>query len=180
LENKKKKRNPLPLAGLNPAHARGRFPLPRPRPPPPAHLPAHSALAPAPTNAPSPLVSPAPSPTLAVAPTGRLAPLVSRHSLALALARGRFRWRAGPTGQPLHRPRRVRLRRGRLRPPSSPHPLAAQRSSALPRPRRLTASLPGIAPAVRSRRRRCAALIPALCTSPASAELRRSPPLGRL
>jgi hypothetical protein len=35
-------------------------------------------------------------------------------------------------------------------------------------------------PPVRSRRRRCATLMPALCTSPAPAELRRSPPLGRL
>jgi hypothetical protein len=35
-------------------------------------------------------------------------------------------------------------------------------------------------PAVKSHRRRCAALMPALCTSPAPAELRLSPPLGRL
>jgi hypothetical protein len=35
-------------------------------------------------------------------------------------------------------------------------------------------------PVVRSRRRRCAALMSALCTSPAPAELHRSPPLGRL
>jgi hypothetical protein len=54
-------------------------------------------------------------------------------------------------------------RRGHLRPPSSPrplaHPLTAQRSSALPRPCRLTASLPGTAHAVRSRRCRCATFI---------------------
>jgi hypothetical protein len=35
-------------------------------------------------------------------------------------------------------------------------------------------------PAVKSHRRRCATLMPALCTSPAPVELRRSPPLGRL
>jgi hypothetical protein len=54
-------------------------------------------------------------------------------------------------------------RRSHLRPPSSPrplaHPLAAQRSSAPPRPRRLTASLPGTAPAVRFRLRRYATFI---------------------
>jgi hypothetical protein len=146
-------------------------PRPRPLPPPTpatpspsAHLPAHSALALAHTDTSSPHVSPRP----------------------LALARDRSPWQAGRTGQPPRRPRRVRLHHGHLRPPSSSsprplaHPLAAQRSSAPPRPRRLTASLPGTAPAVRSRHRRCAALIPALCTSPASVELHRSPPLGRL
>jgi hypothetical protein len=46
-----------------------------------------------------------------------------------------------------------------------------------PHPRRLTMSLPCTAPTVRSRRRRCAALMPALCTSPATpaAELRHLP-----
>jgi hypothetical protein len=110
-------------------------PRPRPLPPPTpatpspsAHLPTHSALAPAHTDTPSPLVSPRP----------------------LALARNHSPWQTGPTGQPPRRPRRVRLHRGHLRPPSSPrplaHPLAAQRSLAPPRPRRLTASLPGTAP----------------------------------
>jgi hypothetical protein len=83
---------------------------------------------------------------------------------SLSLSRAHSRWQTGPTGQPLRRPPRVRLvavtsdRRPlhRLRPLA--HPLAAQESWAPPRPCRLTVSLPGTAPAVRSRRRRCAAL----------------------
>jgi hypothetical protein len=92
-----------------------------------------------------------------------------------SLSRAHSRWQTDPTGQPLRRPPRVRLvavtsdRRPLRRPHPLAHPLAAQESLAPPRPRRLTVSLPATAPAVRSRRRRCAALMPALCTSPASA-----------
>jgi hypothetical protein len=56
----------------------------------------------------------------------------------------------------------------------SPH----RKSSAPPRPPRLTNVLARYRPAVESHRRRCAALMPALCTSPAPAELRRSLPSG--
>jgi hypothetical protein len=103
-----------------------------------------------------------------------------------SVSRAHSRWQSGPTGQPLRRPPRVRLvavtsdRRPLHHPHPLAHPLAAQESLAPPRPHRLIASLPGTAPAVRSRRRRCAALMPALCTSPAPAELHRSPSLGRL
>jgi hypothetical protein len=62
----------------------------------------------------------------------------------------------------------------------SPIPSPHRKSSAQPRPRRLTTSLPSTAPAVESHRRRCATLMPALCTSPAPTELHRSPPLERL
>jgi hypothetical protein len=84
-KNKKKRKNPL-----SPPSWAESSPCPRPLPPPApvtpsplAHLPAHSALAPAHTDAPSPLVSTAPSPSLAIAPTGRLAPPVS-HLFVLA------------------------------------------------------------------------------------------------
>jgi hypothetical protein len=81
LENKKKKRNPLPPSWAESSPQPRLLPPPTPATPSPsAHLPAHSALAPAHTDASSPLVSPAPLPTLAVAPTGRMAPLVSRLS----------------------------------------------------------------------------------------------------
>jgi hypothetical protein len=103
-----------------------------------------------------------------------------------SLSRAHSRWQTGPTGHPLRRPPRVRLvpvtsdRRPLHRRRPLAQPLAAQESLAPPHPRRLTMSLPGTAPAVRSRRRRCEALMPALCTSPASAELHRSPSLMRL
>jgi hypothetical protein len=122
-----------------------------------------------------PLALATPSPSAHLRPTPRSRPrttdtpstLVSR--LPLALARDRSRWQAGPTSQPPHCPRRVWLRRGHLRPPSSSsprplaHPLVAQGSSAPPRPRRCGRVLARHRPAVRSRRRRCAALTPALC-----------------
>jgi hypothetical protein len=56
-------------------------------------------------------------------------PLVSpRH---LALTRDRSHWQTGPTSQSPRRPRRVRPRRGHLRPPSSssPRPLATAATS---------------------------------------------------
>jgi hypothetical protein len=83
---------------------------------------------------------------------------------ALSLSRAHSRWQTGPTGQPLRRPPHVRLVAvtSDCRPLHCPrplaHPHAAQESLAPPRPRCLTVSLPGTAPAVRSRRRRCAAL----------------------
>jgi hypothetical protein len=115
---KRKGKTPLPPPSWAESSPRPR-PLPRltpATPSPSAHLPAHSVLAPAHTDTSSPLVS----------------------HLPLALARDRFRWQDGPTGQPLRRPRRVRLQRGHLRPPSSPslRPLAAQERLAPPRPRR--------------------------------------------
>jgi hypothetical protein len=120
---KRKGKTPLPPSWAESSPRPWPLPPPTPvTPSPSAHLPAHSALAPAHTDMPSPLVS----------------------RLPLALARDRFRWRASPTGQPLRRPRRIRLRRGHLRPPSSPspsprpltHPLAAQERLAPPLPRR--------------------------------------------
>jgi hypothetical protein len=144
LENKKEKEKPSPTSWAESSPRPRPLPLPRPRLPPP-----------------QPTYRPTPRPCLRT---------LTRRPLTLA--RDLSHWQTGPTRQSPFRPRHVRLRRGHLRPPSSPrplaHPLAAQRSSAPPRPHRLTASLPGTAPAVRSRRRRCAALIPALCTSPSS------------
>jgi hypothetical protein len=154
--------------------------MPRPPPPPPPSRPRLPPFGPFPacfSRSRSPLRAPSLSLSLADEPT----PPASR-----SLSRAHSRWQTGPTGQPLRRPPHVRLvavtsdRRPLHRPRPLAHPLAAQESLAPPRPRRLTVSLPGTAPAVRSRRRRCAALMPALCTSPASAELRRSPSLGRL
>jgi hypothetical protein len=151
LENKKKKRNPsLPLAGSFPAHAAAASPSR-----------AHDSLPPRPTPRSRPRTTDTPS------------PLVSR--LPLALARDRSRWQAGPTSQPPRRPRR-----GHLRPPSSSlprplaHPLAAQESLAPPHPRRSGRVLARHRPAVRSRRRRCAALPPALCNLTG---VRLAPPL---
>jgi hypothetical protein len=59
----------------------------------------------------------------------------------------------------------------------SPIPSPHRKSSAPPRPHRLTNVLAQYCPAVESHRRRCATLMPALCTSPAPAELRCSTPL---
>jgi hypothetical protein len=149
LENKKKKRNlSLPPSWVVSSPRHGCFPLSRSRlPPPSAHLRPTPRSRPRTTDTPSPLVS----------------------RLPLALARDRSRWQAGPTSQPPCRPRRVRLRRGHLRPPSSSsprplaHPLATQESLAPPHPRRSGRVLARHRPAVRSCRRRCAALTPALC-----------------
>jgi hypothetical protein len=97
-----------------------------------------------------------------------------------SLSRAHSRWQTGPTGQPLRRPPRVRLvavtsdRRPLHRPRPLAHPLAAQESLAPPCPRRLTVSLPGTAPAVRSRRRRCAALNASVVHLTSA---RRAPPL---
>jgi hypothetical protein len=84
-------------------------------------------------------------------------------------------WQTGPTGQ-LRRLPHVRSSAV----PSIVVPSPHRKSSAPPRPHRLTNVLAQYRPAVESHRRRCATLMPALCTSPAPAELRRSPPLGRL
>jgi hypothetical protein len=96
-----------------------------------------------------------------------------------SLSRVPSRWQTGPTGQPLHRPPRVRLT---VVPSIAvPSPIPSPHRKVWHRPSSpLDRVLAGTAPAVRSRRRRCAALMPALCTSPAPVALRRSPPLGRL
>ena len=154
MENKKKRRNlSLPVVGPILAHARGRF-------------------------LPSALATP-PSAHLWPTPRMRLLPLTRRPHSSVALAprptRDRSRWQAGPTSQPPRRPRR-----GHLRPPSSSlprplaHPLAAQESLAPPHPRRSGRVLARHRPAVRSRRRRCAALPPALCNLTG---VRLAPPL---
>jgi hypothetical protein len=107
---------------------------------------------PAPARAPA---CPALPLSLADEPT----PPVSR-----SLSHAHSRWQTGPTGQPRRRPPCVRLvavtsdRRPLHHPHPLAHPLAAQGRLAPPRPRRLTVSSPGTAPAVRSRRRRCAAI----------------------
>jgi hypothetical protein len=64
--------------------------------------------------------------------------------------------------------------------PSPCHPLATQEEFGTAPSSPLDHVLAQYRPAVESHRRRCATLMPALCTSPAPAELRRSPPLGRL
>jgi hypothetical protein len=89
--------------------------------------------------------------------TGRPAPPVSR---VVFLA---YDAPPSPHRRPLHR-----------------HPLAAQEEfgTALSSP--FDHVLAQYRPAVESHRRRCATLMPALCTSPAPAELPRSPPRGRL
>jgi hypothetical protein len=122
--------------------------MPRPLPPPRARDSLPSAhFQPASARAPARPVPPSLS-------------LMSRPHPPAALSRAHSRWQTGPPGQPLRRPPRVRLvavtSGHHLRPRA--HPLAAQGSWAPPRPRRLTMSLPDTAPAVRSRRRRCAAL----------------------
>jgi hypothetical protein len=159
LENKKKKRKPSPpcRAGFSPC--RGHLP-------PPPLAPALPPYGPLPACSPAPAATPLPSLSLADEP----APPVS-HSLSLADRPHRSAASSSSSRTTHRRPLHHR---------PLAHPLAAQESLAPPRPRRLTPSLPGTAPAVRSRRRRCAALMPALCTSPAPAELRRSPSLGRL
>jgi hypothetical protein len=146
--------------------------MPRPRPPPPrARDSPFRPISSLPPRARASLPC-ALSPSLADEPT----PPASRshhrsltRSLPLA---DRPHQSAAPSSSP------HTARRGHLRPPFSPrplaHPLAAQRGSAPPRPRRLAASLPGITPAVRSRRRRCATFIfgAVLLTG-----VRRAPPL---
>lgn len=97
-----------------------------------------------------------------------------------SLSRAPSRWQTGPTGQPLRRPPRVRLTAVPSIAVPSPIPLPHRKiwhRPSSPLDRVLARYRP---PAVRSRRRRCAALMPVLCTSPAPAELRRSPSLGRL
>jgi hypothetical protein len=85
LENKNKKRTPLPLAGLNPAHARGRFPLPRPRfpPPQPTYRPTPRSRPRTLTRRPHSSVA-FPSPSLVTASAGGLARPVSRSVILAA------------------------------------------------------------------------------------------------
>jgi hypothetical protein len=64
--------------------------------------------------------------------------------------------------------------------PSPRHPLATQEEFGTAPSSPLDHVLAQYRPAVESHRRRCATLMSALCTSPTPAELRRSPPLGRL
>jgi hypothetical protein len=152
LENKKKKRNPLPPGWAESSPCRGRF-----APPPPrardslssTHFRAASACAPA-------------RPALSLALADEPIPPASRShhcSLARSLSLADRPHRSAASSSS---PRTAH--RGHLRPASPPSPrplahlLAAQRSLAPPCPRRLTASLPSTAPAVRSRRRRGAAL----------------------
>jgi hypothetical protein len=145
-KQKEKGKPSPPLAGLNPAHAAA---TPSPLAPATPPLSAHFRHA-SPARSRSALPLP-----LANEPT----PPASR-----SLSRAHSRWQTGPTGQPLRRPPRVRLvtvtsdRRPLHRPRPHAHPHAAHESLAPPPPRPLTVSLPGTAPVVRSRRRRCAAL----------------------
>jgi hypothetical protein len=88
-------------------------------------------------------------------------------------------WQTGPTGQPRRLPRVRRTAVPSIAVPS-PIPSPHRKSLAPPRPHRLTNVLAQYRPAVESHRRHYAVLMSALCTSPAPAELRRSPPLGRL
>jgi hypothetical protein len=96
---KKEKPSP-PLAGLNPAHARGRFHLPRPRLPTP-----QPTYQPTPRSCPHTLTRrphssvPAPSPSLATAPSGKRAPPFSRPIVLVA-----YGFNAVTSG---HRPRPV-------------------------------------------------------------------------
>jgi hypothetical protein len=127
----------------------------RPRPPPPsAHFRPASTHAAAPRSL-SLTSRPHPPAALsrALTPAGRPAPPVSRFVVLLAYGSSR----SPPTVVP-----------------SIAHPLAAQKSLAPPRPRRLIVSLPGTAPAVRSCRRRCAALNAGVVHLTG---LRRAPPL---
>jgi hypothetical protein len=128
--------------------------MPRPPPPPLAPaLPPFGPLAGPLARAKPPARSPhslslTSQPSLSRAPfTGRPAPPVSR---VISLAYG------APPSLPSPSPRRP------LAVPS-PH----RESSAPPRPPRLTNVLTQYRPAVESCRRRCAALMPALCASPA-------------
>jgi hypothetical protein len=97
-----------------------------------------------------------------------------------SLSRAHSLWQTGPTGQLPRRPPCVRLvavtsdHRPLHRPRPLAHPLAAQGRLAPPRPRRLTVSSPGTAPAVRSRRRRCAAINAGTVHL---TSIRRAPPL---
>jgi hypothetical protein len=105
-------------------------------------------------------------------------------------------WQASPTCQPLSLARSLSLtdrphrsaassssrtmhRRPLHRRPLA-HPLAAQEEFGTAPSSPLDHVLAQYRPAVESHHRRYETLMPALCTSPAPAELRRSPPLGRL
>jgi hypothetical protein len=136
-----------------------------------------------------------PPPRLRISPFGPLAGPLAREaaralpSLSLtdepappaspSRSRAPPHWQTGPTGQLRHLPCVRRTAVPSIAVPS-PIPSPHRKSSAPPRPHRLTNVLAQYRPAVESHRRRCAALMLALCTSPAPAELRRSPPLGRL
>jgi hypothetical protein len=163
LENKKKKRKALLPPGPNPAHATAAFPPPRARVSPfrPITGRPAPARAAAPRSPPSLSLTSQPhlpaTPSRAVPLASRPAPLVSRFVVLPAYDAPS----SPPSPSPLPSPRRTRE-------------FGTAPSSPLDRVRAQ------YCPAVRSRRRRCAALMPALCTSPAPAELRRSPSLERL
>jgi hypothetical protein len=152
---------------MNPAHAATAFPPSLPRSPPFGPLPACSRAR-------------------AVAPRFLSLSLASRPHLPAALSRA-----LTPAGRPAPPVSRfvVLPTYGSSRSPPTVVPSIAPVPSPIPSPHRRVCTTPSLPldrvlaryrPAVRSRRRRCAALMPALCTSPAPAELRRSPSLGRL
>jgi hypothetical protein len=140
------------------------------RPPPPFPAPAHPPF--------GPLAGPLAREAARVLPSLSLA---DRPAPPASPSRSRAppHWQTGPTGQPRRLPR---VRRTAVPSIAIPWPIPSphRKSSAPPRPHRLTNVLAQYRPAVESHRRRCAASMPALCTLPAPAELRRSPPLGRL
>jgi hypothetical protein len=154
----------------------GRF-WPMSRPPPPSPAPAHSPPPPRPISRPARARSRPRAPLT----LSRLQASPTRQSLSLArslsLADRPHRSAASSSSRTTHR-RPLTVVPSITVP--SPIPSPYRKSSAPPRPHRLTNVLAQYRPAVESHRRRCAALMPALCTSPAPAELRRFPPLGRL
>jgi hypothetical protein len=163
LRKKEKEKALLPSAGLNPAHVAAASPPPRAR-----ASPFRPNSRPAPARAAAPRFPPSHSLTSqphlpatlsrALPLAGRAAPPVSRFVVFLA-----YDAPPSPPSPSLPSP--------------SPHRIGEFGTApSLP----LDRVLAQYRPAVRSHRRRCATLMPALCTSPATAELRRSPPLGRL
>jgi hypothetical protein len=112
-----------------------------------------------------------PSPALADTPAPPASPSRSRVSPL---------WQTGPTGQLRRLPRVRRPAVPSMPPTPSPSPRRTGRVRHRPVLPPLDQCPCRYRPVVESHRRRCAALMSALCSSPASAELRRSPPLGRL
>jgi hypothetical protein len=159
---KRKKEKALPHTGPNPAQTAAASPLPRARASPfrPNSRPALTcAAARAPPRSLSLTSQPHLPATLScVLPlAGRPAPPVSRVVVFLTYD--------APPSPPPPSPRPSPRRTGEFgTAPSSP----------------LDRVLAQYRPAVKSHRRRCATFMPALCTSPAPAELRCSPSLGRL
>jgi hypothetical protein len=139
-------------------------------PPPPSLAPAHPPFgtianplprAKPPARSP-PSLSLASQPHL-TAPLSRALPLTGRP--APSVSRVVFLAYDAPPSPPSPSPRR---------------PLATQEEFGTAPSSPLDHVLAQYRPVVESHRRRCATLMLALCTSPARAELRRSPPLGRL